>query len=1036
MKKILTRKDYLITLNEKFYSKYTGYSLLKEEAPMANDIPWGDSLVGRLINSFARKAKISFNKRRISGLVTGLKGLFDEMLVTGSIQMPDEQISRIKISNLLGILIEQVEAEEDVNVLIDTTGSIIDLVDESNFDNKDEMLKSLNDFLEYLKGLKSGKDDSEKDDNAEKDEETEKSDPNKIFFTNSKLLLQSVIDLHSMIKQNVVRVGGGQESYDNKVASAKSKLKVGSEYWYTNVDGEKIRCMLLSLTNKIERAADKKWLTEDDAVGSPAFSKFRKLEPDQACVVYKSDVQDYNKVYSSQVVELLKLYPIGGKEPGKVEKPGENLSTNFNKEKYLDLEKKYLSSKNYEILKNLIKIGGQAIKIYTAKKDNQNSKFYTDKTNNYISSLVKIQAKSYGISTEETKDFKQPDGTIKKKPTGKHKDIKTLKDEIRDTSKEVWSVDLPLGKSSGKVSQPPTGVGTMQTASYNIEIDLGSILEEVEANLQKEESHAKIAWNKVVNSFNKSGIENFIKEIESLLKISIKDGKDEYKKAKNTIISICKQVVLNKSTVGKPISFDDLIKEAMAINDVSKSISLVGRILISFKEDIGLAGSYGSAGKPLRDFVNSFNELEKNISKISSEKKESISKYSEFLLIQERNEFSEDIKNKFDEIFTDDIQEYFIIGEDEIDEIKDSAKETPGGELLFTTADPIIEIVRIFHRANRIHTPGVIPSGRSGGKVSNSVFREYEDLGTGGGTPDSPGSGPYRNIELYDSWFNAVQDILSDTKYRPIFSEKAVFQFKNEETGGIGDRVEAGGKILLKFINSLLSDSKMYKSGAINDFIQEYFKLKDGIPSSKQSFNETKEDVDRNEKVSEDVKVTNTKYVKPAQVRDLNTDDLYKTFTGPDSSDNENLSFKMSVKDDEGKNSVYYCVFKGFENQYPVFVFSPVNFPYDLSKVTGISTATIARDAFVASFSKSTSVNRIKVGEKINIRYVSIKSPQESQVNADGQRIRVELTVTELLILCNDKSEKYLGFDTNYSPSLKTDFNNNLKAAKNLVKQK
>jgi hypothetical protein len=144
----------------------------------------------------------------------------------------------------------------------------------------------------------------------------------------------------------------------------------------------------------------------------------------------------------------------------------------------------------------------------------------------------------------------------------------------------------------------------------------------------------------------------------------------------------------------------------------------------------------------------------------------------------------------------------------------------------------------------------------------------------------------------------------------------------------------------------------------------------------------------------------------------------------------------MSVKDDEGKNSVYYCVFKGFENQYPVFVFSPVNFPYDLSKVTGISTATIARDAFVASFSKSTSVNRIKVGEKINIRYVSIKSPQESQVNADGQRIRVELTVTELLILCNDKSEKYLGFDTNYSPSLKTDFNNNLKAAKNLVKQK
>mgnify|MGYP003852067881 CR=1 FL=1 len=64
-----------------------------------------------------------------------------------------------------------------------------------------------------------------------------------------------------------------------------------------------------------------------------------------------------------------------------------------------------------------------------------------------------------------------------------------------------------------------------------------------------------------------------------------------------------------------------------------------------------------------------------NISKISSEKKESISKYSEFLLIQERNEFSDDIKNKFDEIFTDDIQEYFIINENEIDAIFNDVKD-------------------------------------------------------------------------------------------------------------------------------------------------------------------------------------------------------------------------------------------------------------------------------------------------------------------------------------------------------------------------
>jgi len=1032
MRKILTRKEYLSELTEKYYTSHTGYSVINEEAPMANDIPWGDSLVGRLINSFARKSKIAFNKRRISGLVTGLKALFEEMLVTGTIQMPEESLRRIETSNLLGILVEQVESGEDVNVLIDTSTQIREKVIDWNPDNKDVMIKAIDDFLEYLRGLKTG--DSVDDETPE--EEGESQDPNKIFYQNSRNLLQSVVDLHMMISQNVVRIGGGQESYDNKINAAKSRLKVGSEYIYTNSKGEKIRCMLLSLKNQIQRSADKKWLTKDDIIGD-------KLNSDQACVVYKrdkdgNDVQDYNKVYNSQVVELLKLYPIGGKEPGKVEKPGENVSTNFNKEKYLDLEKKYLSSKNYEILKNLIKMGGQAVNVFNAKDDKQNVKFYTDKTNNYLSSLIKMQAKSYGISTQVTKDIKQPNGTTIKKNTGQSKDIKTLKDEISKASKGSWSVDLPLGKSSGKVSQPPSGVGTMQKASYDIEFDFDYIFE-AEANLQKEESQAKNAWKKIVNSYNQSKISSLIPEIEKLLKVSIKDGKDEYKKAKSLITTLCKQIVLNKSTVGKPISFEDLVKEDLNINDTSKSISLMGRVILSLKEDMGLVGSFGSAIKPLKTFITSFGELEKNISKISTEKKESLHRYTDFSIILERNEFSEDIKNKFDEIFTNDIKTYFEIQTSEVDEIKNSAKETPGGELLFTTSDPIIEIVRLFHRANRIHTPGVIPSGRTGGKVSNSVFREYEDLGAGGGTPEAPGRGPYRNIELYDSWFNAVQDILSDTKYRPIFSEKTVFQFKNEETGGEGDKIEKGGKILLRFINNLLSDSKMYNGGAINTFIEEYFKLKGGISKEKQAYPSYKKDIDVNEDNSEGVVLTDVKYVKssPAgSIKDINTDDLYKLFIGPESGDNENLAFKLVGKTDEGKDFQWYCIFKEYINQYPVFIFSLGNFPSDLSRINGIPKSTIPTTAYLASLPKFTgATQRLKVGEKIAIRMVDLKTPQQEKVNSGKGKDRIEVSITKLEILCNNNSEKYLEL-TNYSPSLKSVISSGYDAAKNLVTRK
>lgn len=1021
MRKILTRKEYISGLNEKHYTKYT---LINEV--FANDLPWGDTHIGRMINSFARKAKISFNKRRISGLTNRLKSIFDEMLEVGSVEITDSSVSILflQISSILGILISQVNDDADVKDLIRTTEDLLDHVNRYEYDKKEEMVKVLKEFLEYLKSLKSD-DLTTSDDDKEETKET--GDPNKIFYQNSRSLLQSVVDLHMMIEENVVRIGGGQESYDNKLAVAKSKLKVGNEYNYLNSEGVTIRCMLLSLTNQIQRAVDKKWLTEDDAVG-------RKLGPDQACVVYKkdkdgNDVQEYNKVFNSQVIELLKLYPIGGKMPGKIEKPGENLSTNFNKDKYSELEKKYLSSKKYEIIKNLIKMGEQAIKIYTAKKDNQNSKFYTDKTNSYLSSLVKMQAKSYGIATEETKDFKQPDGTIKKKPTGKHKDIKTLKDEIKSVSKEIWSVDLPLGKSSGKVSQPPTGVAAnMQKASYNIETDFDSILEEVEANLQNEESQAKNVWKKIVNSYNQSGVSKFIPEIEKLLKDS-KDVrvKDEYKKAKSLITTICKQIVNNKSTVGKPISFEDLVKEDLSVNDTSKSISLMARVILSLKEDMGLIGSFGSAINPLKSFITSFSELEKNISKISTDKKESLYRYTNFSKIFEKNQYSEQIKEKFNEIFTDEIKAHFEISESRKVELEKSIKERPQGELVFTDADPIIEIVRLFNRAWRIHTPGVIPSGRTGGRVSNSVFREYEDLGSGNGTPDSPGSGPYRNIELFDQWNEVVQDVLSDTKYRPIFNETTVFRFVNEETGQEGDPIEKGGKTLLKFINELLSESKMYKKGAMNNFIEEYFKLSDKQVEKLggQSFDPS--DLTKNSEVVDSIKDTEVIYKKLDSVASLGND-LHKIFTGGKKSEFEGLSFKVKLKVDD-KSDTYYFKYISTENNYPILVFSKVNFPYDLTQIKGrdINKANTPTHIYLSSLLPTGKFNN---GSSIDLKFIEISS---DVVKQDQVTNRKKFTVENVEILCTSESgDPFLDLNK-FLPKFKK-FEKNINTAKSWLK--
>lgn len=81
MKRILTREQYLDSIRKNNFTKLTKVS---NEA-LSNEINWGDSLVGRLINSFIRKSKVAVNLRRIDSLSKRLRSIFDEMLETGKI---------------------------------------------------------------------------------------------------------------------------------------------------------------------------------------------------------------------------------------------------------------------------------------------------------------------------------------------------------------------------------------------------------------------------------------------------------------------------------------------------------------------------------------------------------------------------------------------------------------------------------------------------------------------------------------------------------------------------------------------------------------------------------------------------------------------------------------------------------------------------------------------------------------------------------------------------------------------------------------
>ena len=149
--------------------------------------------------------------------------------------------------------------------------------------------------------------------------------------------------------------------------------------------------------------------------------------------------------------------------------------------------------------------------------------------------------------------------------------------------------------------------------------------------------------------------------------------------------------------------------------------------------------------------------------------------------------------------------------------------------------DPILEIVKCFNRAYKIHTTQVIPSGRGGGKVTNSIFMEYTSFGSG--TPDNAGmsGGPYRNNKTFDKWESAVQDVLADREYQKIFNVGTSLKVGAEI-------IDKAGMNLRKFMNELLDGSELYKTGdskeggAQSRFLDKYFGYKDGTDPKNTNF--------------------------------------------------------------------------------------------------------------------------------------------------------------------------------------------------------
>ena len=706
-----------------------------DSGPFANDIPWNDSLLGRLINSTIRKAKIGANLVRIKAVNRRLKDAFDDLLgqsaVSGLTKEEKSEYNKVVIFSFLENLKKSIEEEGNVGEIKRLTDEAIknieDVVENTPAEelsmDKDSLLNLIKQLKEFRKFLDQFKDneggaeegteedetavDKEDDDTVSKTEgegaEGDGSKSSEAVYPTMVKTLKSLTSILSHYKE--VKLANTQ-------AETTKNTEKGIKY--TTVAGDTIEKI-----QKDPKANPKKLASTDI-----------RTKNNQVLAKYPKD----NQTMPAGLVLVLEALGDGASPDRANIKGGEDhLTQAFTKlkkaievlespkdkgigvdVKFLnDITSKSLDSKNKEIIKSLF--------------NEVNRYLVGDKKETLNASTTPLYKESMEIISDKNKKIVVAEKIARFAKTALQFDKEGLYGGLGETGKGLQAfVEGIKSIMTVKPSEQKTEAPTTET---------------------------KFKVGDVVKWKNKEGKE-ISKKIEKVKDgsyfFTTSDGK-EYSK---------KESELTKESIIKGYSkFLSYIKEADETGEVSDPVNMTT---------------------------------------------------------------SQKIKDWWDKKV--DIKE-FVLTRTQAEKIRISIEKAEKRDAVTITGlDPIIEIVKVFNRAYKLHTTQVIPTGRSGGKVSNKTFMEYTSFG--GGSPESAGAsgGPYRNNVIFNQWESAVQDIKKDTKYQKIFRQETVLKTSD------GNIIKDAGKNLLKFMNDMLDGDTLYKSksgdnaqGKQAEFIEKYF---------------------------------------------------------------------------------------------------------------------------------------------------------------------------------------------------------------------
>lgn len=683
---------------------------------------------------------------------------------------------------------------------------------------------------------------------------------------------------------------------------------IGEGSYYELSEGQKIEINNVQISEVLKNLANA--VEDGEKVGV-----LKQMTTDTIDEIEKLQVSEESREKKKEIIEKLKEFLEFLKE-FKDSDGGKEVDSKEGDSKEDDSEKKSLSSYYPLMIKNLTSL---SLILLNYKK----VKIGTTPTQ-----LSSQQGIAHELKGGETIEKLQLDKNVNKFGLTLDEIIKSNQQALQPFITKAAQTKIPISK---------------MTLPKGIKLNFGkpkkeSFIFESERNQTgSAESHANQAFAKLKASIQilENPKEKGIGVTNAFLNEILKKKNDV--ESKKIIVNLYREILRyligdKKATLNAPA--DPLYKESIEIiSDKNKNIIVAEKIARFCKRAIqfdgkNLYGSYGDLTSSLKDFVESLKMLlEIEPQKLNPEKKQEsiLFRYDRFIkLIKEADENEEGVESVSEKIktyFKENLEiDDYLVTEEESKKIETEVQKNAKNPkfLVIRGMNPIIEIVRIFNRAYKLHTTSIIPVGTTDGKVKASTWSEYTAFGYNSGEPSATEDGPYRHNKTFNMWEDAVMDVLANTKYAPIFAA----QTKIED--GSGNIKEGAGVALRQMMLDFLDGDELYKGEggksdggvqkrALNKYfgeVVETFFDKNQTPSpTSYTGADGKSDLEEIEPLADKIENTVLKFASALQLRESFKE---KKFKG--------TIFAVSGKNSTGKiDTVYFFVHTGKGANYFIY---------------------------------------------------------------------------------------------------------------------